>query len=78
MCGDDITGNANDRLKGKIGRISFEVITAIDGTWNGGHVCRKCLISAINSAQHGVQPTRTTAPTVDNSERPVSAEVAGG
>ena len=51
VCGSEVAGHEDGRLKGEVGRISFEVMTAIDGTWNGGHVCRKCLISAINASQ---------------------------
>jgi hypothetical protein len=37
------------RFGGRLGRLSIEVMTAIDGTWNAGHVCRYCIIDAVNS-----------------------------
>lgn len=78
VCGADITGHANDRLKGRTGRISFEVITGVDGIWNGGHICRQCLIAAINAAQHGVQPTREAAQDEQPLTSRTSSTVAGG
>jgi len=37
------------RLGGKVGRLSIEVMTGIDGVWNAGHVCRYCIIDAVKS-----------------------------
>jgi len=47
ICGKEITGKSNEKLKGKVGRLSFDVLTAIDDVWNGGHVCVECLRKAV-------------------------------
>lgn len=45
-CGQPIDHTAN-RTKFKKDRITVDLMVAVDGTWNGGHVCRPCIIEAI-------------------------------
>lgn len=49
-CGNELLPWEHKRLTGTLGRISFEVLVAVDGTWNKGHVCRYCLREAIKNA----------------------------
>lgn len=50
ICGKEIPPDAEShkRLKRTVGRLSFEVLTAIDSVWNAGHVCHDCIVAAIN------------------------------
>jgi hypothetical protein len=43
ICGKDITNYRMNRAEASEGRLSISVITAIDGVWNGGHVCVECI-----------------------------------
>lgn len=36
-----------NRIKRTFGRVSVEVLVALDGTWNGGEICRSCVIQAV-------------------------------
>ena len=47
ICGKDITDYRASRLVGRSGRLTVEVMTAIDGTWNGGHACEDCVKAAV-------------------------------
>jgi len=49
QCGEEI--ETKNRLKRRLGRVSVEVIVAVDGTWNGGHVCHNCIIEAVSKGQ---------------------------
>jgi len=39
------------RIALTVGRISVEVLTAVDGTWNGGQVCHECVRAIIASSK---------------------------
>ena len=47
VCGAEITGSASGRLIGRLGRLTVEVMSAIDGVWNGGQVCADCMKKAV-------------------------------
>jgi len=34
------------RLKGKYGKIEIEIMVAVNGLWNGGDACVKCIKEA--------------------------------
>lgn len=51
VCEKDITNYSNSRMIGKNGRVTVEVITAVDGVWNGGHVCESCIEGALSYAK---------------------------
>jgi len=36
-----------NRVKAEIGRVSVGIILGLDGTWNAGHVCNKCLANVL-------------------------------
>jgi len=39
--------SCRNRVKTEVGRVSVEIILGIDRTWNGGHVCNKCLANVL-------------------------------
>jgi len=48
ICEKEITGDeAYNRLKTRSGMLLTEVLTAVDGVWNGGHVCHACIRKAV-------------------------------
>ena len=50
-CQSEITeGKPKNRLQFKAGKVAFEVIIAIDGLWNGGHLCERCAKSLFQTA----------------------------
>ena len=61
ICGTEITDYAGSRMKGESGRLSVEVIVAIDKVWNGGHACVSCIRKALEQAdikRKGTAPER--------------------
>lgn len=61
VCGDEVTDGNIPRegengkrvaceVRGKTGILKVEVMTGINGTWNGGDVCKYCVIDAVNQA----------------------------
>jgi hypothetical protein len=52
MCDDEVKHNFVDkRLKRTLKRASIEVLVAMDGTWNKGHICRDCLLDVITKGK---------------------------
>lgn len=50
MCGkpcDPTKHNSFNRIHRKKGRITVEVMVAIDNTWNGGEVCKTCVLDTV-------------------------------
>ena len=56
VCGEELRKGESARVHGEVGRVSFEVMTAIDGTWNNGLICHACVVKAINSCYPEAQP----------------------
>jgi len=50
ICGKDITNYAGSMATGKHGRLTVEIMIAIDGMWNGGHACEACISAACDNA----------------------------
>lgn len=61
VCGEELTksntpssGTEKNRVgcvvQGKTGRLTVEVHHAIDCMWDGGDVCKYCIIDAVNKA----------------------------
>lgn len=49
-CGGEIPADhARDKFKRLKGRVGVEIMTTIDGVFDGGHVCRPCLLSIVNT-----------------------------
>lgn len=42
-CGREIPKGEGDRLTHRVGRVSVEVMTAVNNTWNAGCVCHDCV-----------------------------------
>lgn len=48
VCGCELSRNlVDDRLRASVGRVSFEIMAGVDGTWNDGHLCPTCVRSAV-------------------------------
>jgi len=43
------------QIEGAHGRLKLRVIRALDGTWNGGQVCRDCVVNAVFVMEFGEQ-----------------------
>ncbi len=56
VCKKQMTPNDNGRLKGKEGILEIEVMVSVNGVWNGGHVCHKCIVKAINELMDTEKP----------------------
>lgn len=50
VCGEVMEPDELNRIVDTVGRVKFEVVHALDGTWNGGHVCHACIYAAIREA----------------------------
>jgi hypothetical protein len=46
-------GKPEGQIVGRSGRLTFTITRALDGTWNGGQVCRPCVLKAITEALVG-------------------------
>ena len=42
-CGKEMRASDFNRLTVTLGDFKAEVITALRGTWNGGHICHACV-----------------------------------
>jgi len=63
-CGKEIpVEDSMYRLKATKGRVTAEVMVAIDKTWNHGHICESCLLDVLNTGtrlDRLNRPTQTT------------------
>jgi hypothetical protein len=41
----------HDRLKLQWGKVTIEVITAVDDAWNSGQICHKCIREVIEKGE---------------------------
>jgi hypothetical protein len=51
LCGEELKKRDHDRVRRALGRVSVEVLTAVDGTWNGGHVCHRCVMQVVRDGK---------------------------
>lgn len=51
ICNSLMKSSDHARLMVRSGRLSIEVLTAIDGVWNGGQVCHSCIRRAFTIKQ---------------------------
>jgi len=49
-CGVELSPEDHGRLKVRNGRVDVEVIHCLDGTWNAGNICHKCIRHTV---EHG-------------------------
>lgn len=47
ICGKELSRQNQGRIKVRRGRVSVEVMTALDDGWNSGHLCHDCIIDVI-------------------------------
>jgi hypothetical protein len=56
VCGNEIPQKrAGKRLLFKKGRVTAEIMVAVDDTWNAGHVCAECLKEVFRSGEESVK-----------------------
>jgi hypothetical protein len=51
QCGTEIAENEHGRLEASLGCVTVECLTAVRGTWNGGHVCHACIRDAVGRGE---------------------------
>lgn len=71
ICGRDITDYTSSRATANLGKLKIEVITAINGVWNGGHVCLDCIRDTCNSLSIKRKPSE---PASCHSDQPTQAQ----
>lgn len=48
-CGNEIAATrARDKFKRLQGRVGVEILLTVDGVFEGGNVCRPCLLKVVN------------------------------
>jgi hypothetical protein len=51
-CGAEIpTDHARDKFRRLKGRVGVELLTTVDGVFDGGNVCRPCLLKVMNEGE---------------------------
>lgn len=51
-CENEIPANlARDKFKRLKGRVGVEILATVDGVFDGGNVCRPCLLSIANNGE---------------------------
>ena len=54
-CGNEVDINCvSDRFHWKNDRFEFELVIAVDGTWNKGHLCEECVKKMVMEFFRGV------------------------
>ena len=48
VCGKELRENEiKKNIEVTVGRLMFECLTGLDGFWNAGHFCHKCILEAV-------------------------------
>lgn len=47
-CGVEMPKDHEKRVVRKIDRVTVEILHAVDGVYNGGHVCHVCIVQVVN------------------------------
>jgi hypothetical protein len=47
ICGKEMSDQDRGRIKVKRGRVSVEIMTALDGIWNNGQICHSCIVDVV-------------------------------
>ena len=47
VCKKEMPDSNHSRIKRKLGRLEIEVMHCIDGAWNRGNVCHKCITKVV-------------------------------
>lgn len=52
MCGEEIQKPTDaNRIARQHANITVEVFVAVDGVWNGGHVCADCVVRVVDQGE---------------------------
>ena len=51
VCEKEMPEGESNRLKVKAGKINIEVMHALNGLWNGGHICHDCIRRAVKAGR---------------------------
>jgi hypothetical protein len=74
-CGNELKAEEHERLRLRFGRVTVEVMRAVDKVWNSGHVCYACVRDAV---ARGTPAGKDCEPTLGHPLRdPLSAVVYG-
>jgi len=47
ICAKEMSRQDQERIKVRRGRVSVEVMTALDNGWNGGQICHDCIVDVV-------------------------------
>lgn len=47
ICGAEMSRQDQGRIKVRRGRVSVEIMTALDNTWNNGQICHSCIVDVV-------------------------------
>lgn len=47
MCGAEMSRQDQGRIRVRRGRVSVEIMTALDNTWNNGQICHSCIVDVV-------------------------------
>jgi DNA-directed RNA polymerase subunit RPC12/RpoP len=51
VCGKSAKGDHGNRIIRQLGKVTIEVMVALNRTWNAGIVCEKCVLKAVNKGK---------------------------
>lgn len=47
ICGAEMSRQDQGRIRVRRGRVSVEIMTALDNTWNNGQICHSCIVDVV-------------------------------
>jgi len=47
ICGTELSRQDQGRIKVRRGRVSVEIMTALDNGWNSGQICHSCIVDVV-------------------------------
>jgi hypothetical protein len=47
ICGAEMSREDRGRIKVRRGRVSVEIMTALDNRWNDGQICHNCIVDVV-------------------------------
>lgn len=47
ICGAEMSRQDQGRIRVRRGRVSVEIMTALDDTWNNGQICHSCIVDVV-------------------------------
>lgn len=51
VCGTPMENGEHGRLRRSVGPLKIEIMHCLNGTWNAGHVCHRCITHVVNAGE---------------------------